>query len=319
MSIPLVNFTREAGNPVIGLGAGGSGYEGRILTPSVKKLGASSYKAWWSGIPTNGGGLNQGWNIFSGTSANKTSWTPTGVAVAGAWEVSVEQVGSDLYMAHVLDSGYGIRLRKSTDNGATWSAPVLILSAFPWGDATNGPREPYLFYDSASLTLHLYGTDHPADGSSNETIGVARCTGDPMVPANWEIKSTPAFSPTIASPRWNQGGYTESPAVFKLDGLAHPYVMLFTAFNNLATVTNLCWRLGAAVADSPWGPFVEAKNNPILTIGQNGQWDDRIVAEACPLIEGDTASFFYSGGKVNGINQIGLATMTVAQLQAMLG
>ena len=71
------------------------------------------------------------------------------------------------------------------------------------------------------------------------------------------------------------------------------------------------YRLGVASADHPLGPFKKHGNQPVLNLGPSGSWDDRHVACAMVLKEGDTYYMWYSGlgsGPKGKRWTIGLAT-----------
>ena len=72
------------------------------------------------------------------------------------------------------------------------------------------------------------------------------------------------------------------------------------------------YRLGVATAGHPLGPFRKHGNEPVLDLGEPGDWDDRTVACAMVLKEGrGNYLMFYSGASKrdkSGIWHIGLAT-----------
>lgn len=309
-TIPTVSLARNAANPVIPFGLVLTADAGRILEPTVMLDGAT-WKIWYSGLTNNGGGLNQGWQVLYATSADGIAWTKQGVVKTNAWEPDVVKVSSTYYMAHVLDTAYNVRLSSSA-NGTTWTdhGEIINLTDSVWSNI--GPREPNLYYESGTYYC-FYGDASTSDGRYR--IGLSTCSGDPTVHANWACQATPVFSPTITAPRWNQGGDTESPCVRKYPSLIHPYVMSFIGYNNLAVVTNKPWRVGFAYADSPSGPWTEGRYSTELTIDTNGTWDDRIAGEATHLETGGTIYVYYAGGKVNGANQVGLATISLTDFQ----
>jgi len=72
------------------------------------------------------------------------------------------------------------------------------------------------------------------------------------------------------------------------------------------------YRLGVATASHPLGPWTKYEGNPIVDIGQSGQWDDRQLGCALILKDGiDKYYMWYSGSSVRDDHQVwhvGLAT-----------
>ncbi|MBI5395698.1 MAG: hypothetical protein HZA91_10415 [Verrucomicrobia bacterium] len=79
-----------------------------------------------------------------------------------------------------------------------------------------------------------------------------------------------------------------------------------------ATGGGKSYRLGVATARHPLGPFRKHGTAPVLDLGESGAWDDRMVACAMVLKEGDgNYRMFYSGAgsrDKGGRWHVGLAT-----------
>lgn len=305
----LAPFHREG--VVIPLGPEGSGYSGRILEPTVVREGADFY-AWYSGLPYNGGGLDEHWNVYYSWSRDGKVFTPGSLALAGAWEQSVVKSGAIYYMAYVRANGFNVRLATSEDR-LHWVDRGEIVNANAAWTKTGpgfGPREPDLFKDPVSGDWFVYFGAAAADGKYK--IGMARCPAgkNPALPGDWIVQATPFFSPDTSHGRWNDGGDTESPCVeyyprLKRGGV---YLLSFIGYRPLPAV-NKSWRIGLAAASSPEGPFTEICFNPICEGGRPGAFDENIVGEVSHLEYKGVFYLYYSGGKKNGANQIGLLTI----------
>jgi len=310
---PLVLPARVGTSPVIGLGAAGSGEEARLLEPSVL-WSPYEYKMYYCGSSSNGANLHMGWSVFLATSTDGTNWTKQGVVLTNAWEPDVILVNSVYYMAHTEDTAYHVNLAWSND-GRSWVDVGTIVSTntSPWSN--NGPREASLYYENG--TFYCYYADMPTGGGKYH-VGCAVCTNDPTVLANWVCVSTPLFFATSSGPRWNSGASTESPCVRYYGDLPHPYLMTFIGYNPPGIVVNYPWRGGVAYADSPLGPWFEINNNPVFTVGNTGGWDDRISAEMTHMQVGTNWFGYYSGGKYNGSNQVGMVVLPISSISKLM-
>jgi hypothetical protein len=306
--IPIVDFIPYQSTPVIAFSAVGNPDAGRMLTPSIVGDG-SAYKMFYSANYTNApADINRGWNVLLATSSDGITWAKSGVVLSNAWECSVIKPTNTFFMAHELNSDWGVYLSSSA-NGTNWTSHGKMVSKAQstWSSSSaEGPREPCLLLDSG--TWYIYYSDI-ANSDSAYKIGVSTCVGDPTVSGNWNCQATPTFAPSTASPKWNNGSGTESPSIRRFDWLAYPYVMLFTGYSaSMVSASYKPWRPAIAYSGSPLGPWIEA-NNPVLSVGVNGTWNDWIAAEVSQLIVGANMYIYVSCGKTNALNQIGLFTM----------
>jgi Glycosyl hydrolases family 43 len=69
--------------------------------------------------------------------------------------------------------------------------------------------------------------------------------------------------------------------------------------------------IGVAVADSPRGPWIRFRGNPVLKPGKPGQWDDFRVDDSCLIIRNGHYWLYYKGvnhvRKWRGLTSMGLA------------
>ncbi len=83
-------------------------------------------------------------------------------------------------------------------------------------------------------------------------------------------------------------------------------------YHALGSLGGGSYRIGVAIAPTPFGPWTRFENNPILWSGTQGEWDDYQVA--CPKVIriGDTYYMFYSGARQGDYPRwgIGIATAT---------
>jgi hypothetical protein len=304
-NVPLIYPTRYTTNPVVALGTGSDLDRGRILEPSVLIDGAT-WKMWYCGSTNNSANTNLGWHTFYATSSDGLTWTKQGLVLSNTWEADVIKIaGSNLfYMVAETNTGYNIRFYTSSD-GVSWADQGVIINN---SDATwitaDAPREPSLYWENGTFYCYFAGYD------GRYKIGLSVCSGNPLYHSNWVCQASAFFASTQQLPGWNSGGDTESPCVRFYASFARPYVMTFTSYNSLYSTVNKPWRNGVAWAASPSGPFTDTSNNPWLSIGINGGWDDRIAAETTHVLSGNTAYVFYSGGKGSATNQVGLVTIS---------
>lgn len=296
-------------NPVIPLGTGTDLDRGRILEPSVLyDTDAGIWKMWYSGIPTNGGGFNQGWKTFYATSSDGITWGKQGIVMSNAWEADVIKVGAVYYMSYVMDTSPTVRIATSSD-GKAWVDRGISIPSYisTWG--TVGSREPSLFYENG-LT-YCYYSDQDSSGQFKTSIAFNKI--NPLVLTSWNSFCWPTFwSGVSGSGLWNDSGFTECPYVRKYVDLPHPYLMTFINYHVADLIANKPWRPGLAYADTPFGPWKEAPINPFLV--PNSTWANNIVGEIAHAQNGDSIYFYFAGGVSTGSNQIGLATMTIAEL-----
>ncbi len=60
------------------------------------------------------------------------------------------------------------------------------------------------------------------------------------------------------------------------------------------------YRIGVATASSPLGPFKKHGDGPILNLGEPGSWDDRTIACAMVVKEGDEKYYMWYSGEGSG-------------------
>ena len=68
------------------------------------------------------------------------------------------------------------------------------------------------------------------------------------------------------------------------------------------------YQIGVATASHPLGPFTKYEKNPILEIGPAGGWEDRDLACAMVLKDGDKKYLMFYFGRRRGRDGMGLAT-----------
>jgi predicted GH43/DUF377 family glycosyl hydrolase len=133
-------FTRDAGNPLLTLGAGGSFDEKGVKDPVVVKLGASDYRMLYTGVDANGTE-----RVGYATSADGVSWTKRGVVLNPSQipytndESGVEPTGMllDGSTLHVWTSGIDRTSRTHADHATSaYPTPASPSSGIPGGWAT---------------------------------------------------------------------------------------------------------------------------------------------------------------------------------------
>jgi hypothetical protein len=133
-------FTRDAGNPLLTLGAAGSFDEKGVKDPVVVKLGASDYRMLYTGVDANG--IER---VGYATSTDGVGWTKQGVVLnpsqtpyandeAGVEPTGVLLSGSTL---HVWTSGIDRTGRTRADHATTaYPTPASAIPGIPAGWAT---------------------------------------------------------------------------------------------------------------------------------------------------------------------------------------
>lgn len=110
-----------------------------------------------------------------------------------------------------LPKDAGIEMRRSTDNGVTWSKPVSIYQGVNW--------EPYLL-ELSSGEIHCYFTDSSRTGIEGKDTGAAMVIsgdgGQTWIPS---LGNLPYY---VIRMKWEQGGSTyfnhQMPSVIQLKG-----------------------------------------------------------------------------------------------------
>jgi hypothetical protein len=117
---------------------------------------------------------------------------------------------------------------------------------------------------------------------------------------------------------WQSNQVVESMAVRHYADLSRPYLMTFIGFSGSTVdwgVYNNPWCIGVATATNPAGPWMLSTVNPSIPIGTQTGFDQWITAEATHVLTNRTMYIFYSGGKTNGANQIGLLTFSTSEVE----
>lgn len=84
--------------------------------------------------------------------------------------------------------------------------------------------------------------------------------------------------------------------------------MWWGIYKGKKSTTNL--QLGAIWSNEPYGgTWIKSPNNPLLTFGASGEWDDDSLSQPSPLRIGNTVHVVYEGNKSGGDFQVGIFTM----------
>lgn len=159
-----------------------------------------------------------------------------------------------------LPKDAGIELRRSTDNGRTWSAPIQIYQGVNW--------EPYLLEPSPGV-LQCYFTDSSRTGTEGADTGTAMVTSaDNGLTWSPALGADPLY---VLRMKWQKDGKTyfnhQMPSVIRLNG-----------GNMLAA---------AMETHAPAGYFISLAHSH-----EDGQWDKLTKNDEGPA---DSQNLYFSG------------------------
>jgi predicted GH43/DUF377 family glycosyl hydrolase len=113
--------------------------------------------------------------------------------------------------------------------------------------------------------------------------------GNPVLSGTKEAAPSPQTQNSIAanaSSAWDAGGVS-TPSIVKENG---GYKMWFTGYD----ATNTYWRIG--LAESPYGGrWTKAAQNPVLTEGPSGSWDEGGAYNPSVIRDGSLYKMWYQG------------------------
>lgn len=289
------SWTRLRSNPVIPLGKGSAWDSGRILEPTVVKVG-SVYYLYYSGNTNNKAGEEVGWHLGLATSTDGIHWTKYGKnpIIRNRWEASVTYVNNTFYLYAASSPGSGNAYLYTSKDGINWISRGSVFSK-------TSAREFEIYYESGTWYLYFAYVN-----GGKYKIGCATSANGTSFK---QYRSNPLVS-TSAS--WESGGDIEDPAVFKLwDGARYKYALSYIGF----TPGNpKPWKNGFAFSNNLTSGWTKSSLNPHLSPSSKS-WENYRTGEAAFILVGDNVFMYYSGGN-SVTNQIGLATMLQSSFES---
>ena len=325
----VVNWTKDANNPVLPRGGSGAWDEEEIESPVVIKDGAT-YEMWYDGGSVSGD--HTYYQIGYATSSDGTDWTKDGSNpvlppsesgwdskhVGLPWVIKQDSSYKMWYTGSNADDpeAYAEIGYATSDDGITWSkygsTAVLPKGGTNDWDAT-GVMDATVIYDEASTTYKMWYVGYSA---SNQGIGYATSpdgvvwtkynnpdtTSDPYINSDPVINLGPGGS-------WKDDGVF-SPTVIKEDGI---YRMWYDADqeNGASTIgyahsiDGINWR--------------EYNGNPVIMQGDTAtdDFDENSAFSPMVLKDGNTYKMWYAGDKDYDpgpcVTEIGYATSQAYQ------
>ncbi len=315
LSISLIaqtNFVKHSGNPILPLGAAGEWDDTEAAYAHVLYDG-STYRMWYSGAPSP-----NTYRIGYATSADGISWDKFGMALGTGTSGSFD--GIDVWLPWVLFDGtqYEMWYAGNTSSGgigyittadpASWTrqrtTPVLTGGGFnAWDNYAFGP-----------VVLHTDTLYQMWYGGRLQNSGVWQ-TGYATSPdgINWTKHPNNPVLTVGASSEWDAVAAIVGSVVFD-DGLYHMYYH----------GTNGDPFSGGEIgyATSPDGvTWTKHPDNPIMTGGAPGTWDDDNTWFPRVLKDGERYRMWYTGrgSATNGFDRLGYAEDIITGIETSDG
>jgi predicted GH43/DUF377 family glycosyl hydrolase len=188
---------------------------------------------------------------------------------------------------------YRIGFAWSTD-GITWTKhpgnPVLVPDSGAWDAYTT--EGAFVLRENGMYKLWYTGMR-----TATSTWGIGYATSPDGI--HWtKHAANPIMSAGTAD--WEAGG-VGNPTIIK-EGST------YTMFYDGAHVSHTTFWIGRAVSSNGIHWVRDTVNNPVLSPGASGEWDDQMVLQPQALVIGSRQYLWYTGYKrVSGIRRIGLA------------
>jgi hypothetical protein len=180
----------------------------------------------------------------------------------------------------------GARIAPALSLALTDTATIRIPGYFVWE-----PSRP-IKHDG---TWHLYFMAWPAAGQGLVDSVVMHATSPDL--GTWTVQGV-ALEPSPSS--WDHVA-VHTPQVIERDGR---YYLFYTGTGGEGGDPR---QLGVAVADDPAGPWTKSPHNPIVPLGDAGDWDGGIAGDAMPVVRDGRVWLYYKGRDAGGNRALGLA------------
>lgn len=291
-------FTRNAGNPLIVLGAGGSWEDVDIANPDI-----------FHDTPNNRWCMNYSgydgaqWHTGLAYSNDLLSWTkeaanPILSPIAGdgyiAGNGAIVLKGSTYYLYYNDQSG-NIKLATSPDL-ATWTRQGVVIAAGAGGTYdSNGCFDPTARLMGDGTTVEIFYAGQNAGGLRG--IGRATSTDGTTFTKQGKLFDCPAWSSPIA--------YPGEPHPIEATGASYSILIDTGEYAGM----RYCTRAYTTDSGATWNFERKIFDTPTPSV-----WDSAQVFDPCPIVSGGTLYLFYAGstrfGNAQNLTaQIGLATL----------
>ncbi len=290
-----INWTKDASNPVLQIGSSGSWDDDVIADPTVLFDG-EIYKMWYSGSD----GSN--YRIGYATSEDGVNWTKysgnpvLNLGLSGSWD------DADVERPVVLFDGLNYKMWFSASDGSTnsigyatsqdgitWTKysgnPVMnVGTSGSWDD--NDIYGPSVIYED-----HMFKMWYLGNNSSSYAIGYATSQDG----INWSKYSGNPVLSAGSSGSWDDI-FVANPSVI-FDGTT--YKMWYEGFGGSA-------RIIGYASSSDGTSWTKHAENPVLSNGSSGSWDELMVISPSVLFNGGTYKIWFMGANSTA-KGIGLA------------
>ena len=290
------NWTKNSGNPVLNLGAGGSWDDKGVVLPSVI-FESDIFKMWYHG--DDGSATRIGY----ATSPDGVTWTKSGsnpvlnLGTSGSWDgvaILDPTVLFDGSIYHMWYQGYNGSNRQigyaTSPDGVTWtkSGSNPVLNVGPSGSWDSSElRSPFVILDGDQYRMWYTGSD-----GSIQQFGYATSTDGEI----WTRHDGNPIMGRGGSGSWD-GIWMAAPRVL-INGSS--YEMIYSAFGGGVV------RIGYATSQDGLA-WTKYDGNPVLSQGSSGTWDDKFMFSGSVILADSTYEMWYAGFD-GGTWRIGYAT-----------
>ena len=300
-------WTKDSHNPVF-VGAGSGAWDNSVEVPWVIfNSDSARYEMWY----TSGGSVGSiGFAVSSDGITWKRDANPVLSTSPGKWDsyfVGVPSVIREngqykMWYTGAQGPSGGIEVAANrigyatSPDGRTWAKysgnPVLGPGTSAWESGgveycsvIKSPGGYEMFYDGFTPTLTLIGRATSVDGIA------------------WQRD-------TVHNPVLNKGGvgaWDGNVYLPRVLSLGDKYYMWYTAE---ALPGGGSSKIGVATSGDSGKTWVRYAQNPVLTLGSSGSWEDTWIELGTVLPVGKTFHMWYDGGSAN-IGRVGHATSTI--------
>lgn len=204
---------------------------------------------------------------------------------------NIIKVGSTYYLVYQGGStAADIKLASASAPEGPWSVVGTILTGGSQAWETNRLYAPFIYAESGTYYV-FYSSDPTGTGGTNYSIGVATASS---VTGPYSKHSGNPILAKGAGADWDALRVGEA-AVIKVGSTYYMYYM--GEAGTYPADFQESEQIGVATATSITGTWTKDPDNPVLTFGSGGSWDDWTIADPDVIFANGRYWMLYTGSK----------------------